>query len=73
MINFITIKIFIYLFIFKKTFCFNIMKLLFFHPFEFIIFLNICHMLDVHTKTTYLLDVCVSNNIPNFVKIKNQL
>jgi hypothetical protein len=49
------------------------MKLLFFHPFEFIIFLNICHMLDVHTKTTYLLDVCVSNNIPNFVKIKNQL
>ncbi len=30
-------------------------------------------MLDVQTKITYFVDVCVSNNIPNFVKIKNQL
>jgi len=30
-------------------------------------------MLGVHTKTTYLVDVCMFNNIPNFVKIKNQL
>jgi hypothetical protein len=58
---------------FQKPFHFNIINFNFFHPFELKFKKTIHHMLDVHIKTTYVVDACVFNNIPNFVKIKNQL